>query len=999
MAEVEIESREKVKRLLKELFQFDTQDLDFGIYRIMNFKRKEIEKFIEEDLIKAAEEEFKEYARVGMVDLQKEIEKIRAEIVRDFGEGTIDEQGNVKKHEDAPKIKEYLSKRKELGDAKLTQAQIDDVFNHVYEFFSRYYDNGDFLSKRRYGGREKYRVPYNGEEVLLHWASNDQYYVKSGEYFKKYSFKAGGYLVNLVLKEAEADLNNVKRETRYFLLHEDKTVQLNEEKKELNIYFNWRQLSDEEKKNYGTKNIQEIITSSAIKRLFLEIGDKGPGIGLRKKVEGEVSTLERHITKYIEKNTTDYFVHKNLGSFLESELDFYIKNEVLDLDEIGHMDDKNIRMNTAKIRAIQGISRKIIGFLSQMEDFQKKLFEKKKFVTSVDYCITLDLIPEELYEEIGKNQKQVAEWKELFKLDDITKNTLQNSIGKKTLEKDFLKSNKYLVLDTRFFNQEFKDKLLGSFENLEESIEGLIIKSESFQALNLIKELYKEKIRCVYIDPPYNTGSDEFIYKDNYQHSCWLSMMVDRLSLARELMKNDGVIFVSIDEHETTNLRLIQDTIFNPANFLAQLVWKKKYTGGKHAKHFVDLHEYVLVYCNDIGKTSEFWMDRPEAEKTKFDLEDEYLKERGKYYIRPLKSNLGERPTLVYPIKMPDGNAITTQWIVAKDTFEQLLKEGRILFKQKRDGTWQVYRKYYEFDAEGRVKVPSILDVSSYNEGKEDYKRFFFTAEGRDIPIYTIKPVALITFLIGFATDRESIVLDFLAGTGTTANAVIEMNRKDGGKRRYILVEMDDFIFNDILKPRLMKAAYSKDWKDGTPVTKHGSSHMFKYMTLEQYEDTLNNVTFRALDKTLQETLDSFKDYFIRYMLDYETRESPTRLMVDKLQTPFDYKIKTFRGNQEKEETVDLVETFNYLLGLNVDKLRAFNDGERIYRVVFGKRNKEKIVVIWRNTKDIDLEKDKKFIDETILAGTTFDCIFINSDSYVKNARAIEPEFKKLMEA
>lgn len=152
-------SREKVRRLLRELFQFDSQDLDFGIYRILNFRRKEIERFIEEDLIKAVEAEFREYAKAGMVELQREVERLKAEIIRDFGEGTIDEHGRVRKHEDTPKIKDYVKKVEELKGAEISEAQMNEVFNHVYEFFSRYYDKGDFLSKRRYGGREKYYVP------------------------------------------------------------------------------------------------------------------------------------------------------------------------------------------------------------------------------------------------------------------------------------------------------------------------------------------------------------------------------------------------------------------------------------------------------------------------------------------------------------------------------------------------------------------------------------------------------------------------------------------------------------------------------------------------------------------------------------------------------------------------------------------------------------------------------------------------------------------------
>ena len=184
MVHIEENVREKVKSLLRELFQFNNQDLDFGIYRIMNFKRKEIEKFIEQDLIAEAERQFQEYSHAGQADLKSEVDRLRAEIVRDFGEGTLDNEGNVKKNEDAPKIKLYLEKKKLLEQAKLTESQVSDVFNHIYEFFSRYYDKGDFIPKRRYGGKNKYYIPYNGEEVALYWATKDMYYVKTDEFFK-----------------------------------------------------------------------------------------------------------------------------------------------------------------------------------------------------------------------------------------------------------------------------------------------------------------------------------------------------------------------------------------------------------------------------------------------------------------------------------------------------------------------------------------------------------------------------------------------------------------------------------------------------------------------------------------------------------------------------------------------------------------------------------------------------------------------------------------------
>ena len=987
--EMLIESRDKVKKLLKELFQFNNQDLDCGIYRIMNFKRKEIEQFIEKDLLKAAEAEFKEYAKVGMADLQKEIRNLRIEINRDFGEGTIDEQGHVIRHREAPKLKEYTHKMKELERVEITQAQMEEVFNHIYEFFSRYYDKGDFISKRRYGGRDKYYIPYDGEEVHLHWATADQYYVKTGEYFKKYSFTAGRYHVNFVLKKAETAPNNVKVGKRYFLLHDEEVLTFNDSGKELDIHLKYRELRDAEKRMYGTRNIQDKITSQIINQVLSKVGDQKVGVLLQKKDGGDKTILEKHLWRYITRNTADYFIHKKLKSFLERELEFFLKNEVWDLDELEHMDERNIRINKAKVRAIKEISNKIIEFLAQIEDFQKMLFEKKKFIFRTDYCLTLNLISEHFYEEIGKNELQVAEWKNLYKLDEVTKSTLESTIGKKTLDVDFLKSHRYLVIDTRFFTQDFKDRLLTLFDNLDEAINGVIIKSENLQALSLLLEKYREHVKCIYIDPPYNTGSDNFLFKDNYQHSSWLTMMYDRLDKGIELLNVKGNLLVNIGDEENGKLKLLMMELLKPINFITNLIWRKRKGGGNDSTFVAVDHDYILLFVKEKSVHNLKW---------RVPYDDAYLKrynqtdEEGKYYWDTL-SRPGLNKPIIYDVKCPDGTWIRNgEWQISEETFHELKKQGDIRIIKTKDRRWTVHHKVRQ--PSGRVFRSIILDVSNTDAAKE-MQNIFGDKKAFSHP----KPVGLINSILRLNNVTDGFILDFFAGSGTTAHAVIELNRVDNANRKYILVEMADY-FESILKPRIQKVIYSQEWDMGLPQSTKGISHMFKYMYLEQYEDALNNIVFRSFDKTVQETLDGYQDYFIRYMLDYETQDSPTRIMMDTFQTPFDYKIKVNRTGEKDEFTpVDLVETFNYLLGLNVEKLRFFKAGELIYRAVFGKKKEETIVVIWRNTKDLDLVEDKQFIEETILSEHSPDQIFINGDSYVKNAKAIEPEFKRLMGA
>ena len=357
--------------------------------------------------------------------------------------------------------------------------------------------------------------------------------------------------------------------------------------------------------------------------------------------------------------------------------------------------------------------------------------------------------------------------------------------------------------------------------------ENIFIEGENLEVLKVLQKSYFNKIKMIYIDPPYNTGNDNFIYPDKFSeskeeylsrigdkdetgfmtreglfrknskdsghyHSNWLSMMYPRLFLARNLLRDDGVIFVSIDDNEVHNLRLLMNEVFGEENFIAQLIWRKKYTGGKHSKYFVDLHEYIQVYSKNIDFLNEILIDRPDEEKKKFTEVDEYVKGRGKFYVRPLKSNLEERKTLIYPITMPDGNVIETQWLVSKERFENELADGRIIFRQKRNQAYQVYKKYYERDNEGKVKPESLILKFPNNDAKIELKELFDIKEGRDNLFYTIKPKELIKFLIQQVSADNDIILDFFSGSCTTAHAVLDLNKAGGGNRKFICIQLPE---------------------------------------------------------------------------------------------------------------------------------------------------------------------------------------------------------------
>lgn len=222
------------------------------------------------------------------------------------------------------------------------------------------------------------------------------------------------------------------------------------------------------------------------------------------KAKDQISLLDKHLKAYVAKNTFDYFIHKDLGGFLTRELDFFIKNEVMHLDDLDTENEARVETYIAKVRAIKQVGRVIIKFLAQIENFQKKLWLKKKFVVETNWCITLDRIPEEYYDEIRQNKAQVQEWIDMYAIDLMQPDLEHTEPFSPVPTALFLKQNDNLVVDTKFFSEKFKNRLISSLEDLDKATNGLMIYSENFQALSLIEKKYTECIRGCYINTALN---------------------------------------------------------------------------------------------------------------------------------------------------------------------------------------------------------------------------------------------------------------------------------------------------------------------------------------------------------------------------------------------------------------------------------------------------------------------------------------------------------------
>ncbi|MEN3044917.1 MAG: site-specific DNA-methyltransferase, partial [Candidatus Hydrothermales bacterium] len=619
----------KFQNVLRNIFQFDASDLDFGIYRILNYKRNQIEKFINEDLKNKVEEAFSKYKKEQKEEIDKEFEKIKKEIAKLLGEDAFTLSGELKEEfKNTPLGKEFLSLKDRKEEIENIEEIKRQVFIDLYNFFSRYYEEGDFIPQLRYSIKgHKYVIPYNGEEVKLYWANYDQYYIKTGLFFRDYTFKAGDYKVIFRVVSASQELgSNKEKKSRFFILSEEDPIQINNST--LIVRFQYRELENDDKvvevyrkkfsknKSSGTESDQKkginqnklniIIEEEILNNVKESILNLALKKEYKKDKEGSsISLLLYHLNRFTAKNTRDFFIHKNLKKFLSEQLDYFIKSEVLDIEILEK--EKLLDKHITRAKVVRDIGGIIIDFLSQIEEFQKRLWEKKKFVIKTEYVITTDRVPEDFYDEIWKNKEQKKEWQELGF--EIPKN------------KEELK-NKKLPVDTKYFSQEFKERLLENLTknaDLDDLLDGILIKSENWQALNLLLEKYKEKVQVVYIDPPYNTGSDEFLYKDRYQHSSWLTMMESRLSLAKELMKEDGVIFVSIgnngNQHfESYKLGMIMTSLF-PKRF-GDLIWKKM--GGKgnlSETDLTELHEYILCFGREKSFLYENIIKKKELEE------------------------------------------------------------------------------------------------------------------------------------------------------------------------------------------------------------------------------------------------------------------------------------------------------------------------------------------------------------------------------------------------
>ena len=357
-----------------------------------------------------------------------------------------------------------------------------------------------------------------------------------------------------------------------------------------------------------------------------------------------------------------------------------------------------------------------------------------------------------------------------------------------------------------------------------DNTQNLYIEGDNLDVLKCLKETYLHKVKMIYIDPPYNTGND-FVYEDDFAqsseeylansgqfdeqgnrmftnaesngrfHTDWLNMIYPRLKVARDLLTDDGVIFISIDDNEEKNLRNICDEIFGAENRIETIVWKNKYGAGAYTVGFISVHEYVLCYSKK--KISNITSELDEEGQAVYSKKDEKYAIRGGYMTQPLMTNsLGNRPNLMYPIEYKGVSIYPRkQWVWSQERLQNAINNNEVEFNLQKDGTYSVRSKAYLRDENGKMRrgKPLSLMTGPFNqEGTKEIRSLF---GGKSIFDFT-KPTQLIkkflSLQINDSDDTDLIVLDFFSGSATTAHAVMQLNSEDGGNRKFIMVQLPE---------------------------------------------------------------------------------------------------------------------------------------------------------------------------------------------------------------
>jgi len=754
------------------------------------------------------------------------------------------------------KIREHLEEDINKALEKYPKFR-EELFDKLYSFFNRYFSkSGSIYFNYTPLFQNVYDKVYTDDkDVILFWKTHMLYYVKSDRILNNLSVEFEEKGKNYKFFFDTSKIEYKKANEKKSLVYQFKNI-----RKDGTIVF---EVSYSER---GTKTkIDEI--KRELKKKNVKITDE---------------ILERAFRTFERQSEVDYFINKNAKEFLKEQFKIWLYQYIF--AEESEWPKERID----QLQILKNIAYKIIDFISQFEDELVKIWEKPKFVRKSNYVITLDRISKqkggiEIIEKILKHKnfkEQVKEWKELGILEKEPKDLFENTLAGKQLKKEY----QFLPIDTKYF-KDLELEILNLFDNLDQSLDGWLIKSENWQALNTILPKFKEKIQTIYIDPPFNKEQEaDYFYSVKFKDATWITMLENRLRLARDLLKDTGSIFVRCDYNGNMYVRLLMNDIFGEENFRNEIVLRS--TVGLPKRAFNNLRtdtEYLIYFAKNSEKLlfNQIWKERKSVWApimTKYN--------RGGPTGKPI---IIENQVL-YP---PKGYS----WAIGNEIAQKIYKEGNLKIK---NGIPYI------------LLTKSIInnnwtDVSGYSF---DWK---FLTENREV---------ILKRVMELSSNKNDLVLDFFLGSGTTTAVAHKLGRK------WIGVEMGEHFYTVVL-PRMKKVlAYDKsgiskekDVKERYNQQKAGG--FFKYYELEQYEDTLRKTKYEESDLFEIPNQSPYSQYV--FMKD--------KKMLDALE--IDYKNNKVKVDLSKlYPDIDIAETLSNLRGKYIKKISKdeieFEDGEKV---------------------------------------------------------------------
>jgi adenine-specific DNA-methyltransferase len=963
--------------LMTELFQLDEAEaLDFGIYRVIRRHNREVRAFLG-NIVAGKESKSLQGGRLAeILDAAFEIIGHEAQADDKFRLKDLEQKLGLKpgmtqdqreavlaRAEGVPAVMDLVTEYRSRIETQVSQQTVQqdraEVLNRLYQFFSRHYQDGDFIVERRYGKGGARYVKSTGEDTEFHWATEDLYYIKSGDIFTDFPVRLANGRQVLFTVDPES-------------LQATRSVLKPNEKAHYELGAATR---DGEIIKVRLKYLKGAQTEKQKAEIVAAVQKVGAGWTAESSAD-----IRRWLGRFMARNQSDFFIHKRLKEALSEDLDIFLKTEVLDVDQLlaGVNQQADLPKRVMKVaRIVREVGGQIIDFLAALEDLQKTLWEKKKLVFETRYVITLDRLERYAPVWLAQNidtivKKQGAEWKELG-LGEYAKKT--DCIRKTEGDLATAATEQYLPLpiDTKNFDTDFKWSMLKAVTDvvaLDDALDGLAIQSDNWQALNSISHRYRKMIDCAYIDPPYNAPASLVPYKNSYKDASWLALMDERITKGIELLSEDAPMLIAIDDWEYVNLSKLLSN--RASSYTQDTIIINHHPQGSGGDNVSRTHEYLvaltppgkaILYTTDDGEgyeerpfmrsgTAENNFRRPLDGNGRYKSFYAVLVDPKTYEVKGVEkfpdkedNNYPRGDTKdglrrIYPISKDGSERV---WRLSYLSGERAAKNGNLKCS-KNFSIYQLVPKHTK-----KTPIFSNWTDSRYNSGVNGtnlISSLFGTAQVFGYP----KSIFTVIDSLNCALNDidEGYVIDYFGGSGTTAHAVMEINSSrqelDIGKIKFITVETNKY-FESVMIPRLKKVGASRTWSNGRAGDVNGDGLFVRVQCFEQYDDTLE-----SLDASINEGESGelpFQDpaFAIRYRLDKAFHAMYCG--VDRFTTPFGYQLKRAEGSGEARPCdVDLVESIPYLLGMDVNRLYRESQGV----VILGRnRRGQSVAVLFRD--------------------------------------------------